>query len=1404
MQMLEPTYLRYVYDGLLKGSFSSNNASALPHGFIGLFEEEFFPASMPSNDRNKLLKRLALWALFKGSVSTEMASNILAEDINDSKTLIDRYSKWFNTPEPGKYILYHDRLKTYLLQKLSDHEVQELNEALIIFLVAALEQNDSSEAQLYALDHLSTHMAVESELNNNYERLHNYVNREDIWRRQVKASKEYKWSQKGVQFAIKEGARRHHEMNTLTATVNSVKLMQEDQMDIDMILYLFRNGDYLIALERLESWPADRRFIIQILMLIELNLGELKNESYRLHLSKLILIAINKENVSIIITTYYSFEILYLLHSSLIEYGMESYFNIIWEKYDCFFDDEFSEFLLLDFDILEYFKNKIEVKQHKNIINLNRQLIEKENLITEHKSLIKKLFEKLETPQTTRNKSAILKEIEYKEIEINEDDKIINDIELKINYVNKITENLITLDLIYQQFNIKEFNIEVLIEVLKANRGKVCFVTSSFFLLKYYFKESANKKFYVVNEREISFFYDYIINLTLNNILISKSEEKNLLLENRIEFNKILVNESLKRKTYFELNENWYFVEIEINIDLILDENVLNENNIFKKLDIINDISNKIKDDYHSNSSNRLFNYLINIIKDRKINHNSMLTVYSVICNICINLKLHNSALEYLELSLLHAKELMINYYDELKIEQNEYLNENFGNKNRYIELISKNISLLAFSIENNDEILIEKLIKSLDVFINNLILLFFVNLNPFDDTNFIKVLSNDIFELNKKNRNYFSKKFLLELSKLFIHKDSNPIGKSLFLLNLFEKIALQFAINKDFDSLEIILKNIYDEGDIFNALLKKNNVGCENYYIENCINSVLAELLNSESFSQAFLISKRFYDSEKTLLFYADLLRLNLTNNLRNVIIDEFIILNDEVKNIDKKIRIFLNFIGTLNKNELNEKLFLHIQKYAIETKDTDVIQIIIDKKIELNLLENLPNLLKHFHELIDDKIYYNNWLYSTNKIKKYYLLFCASKVLENNNIDGPIAADIFDKLDKLIKLYSLEFEALFFKNVVICNPIDNYSFSFVAAFLDNNHEYESVLEFYQIYEQEEYPNQNLWSSVFDIMDKLGMESSVKKNMKSVPYFGLSNIWNIYCSFLSARAGELEIAQNFISKIKFTNAKDSAYYYVFIALLDQNQIQEALIVRNKIENNYFNCLCLIHEYVFYYNSANKVFKKKCIDNFFIIVESIKEDWKKSSICLSAYKILINNNIIDQKKVLREYLCNQSYILVADLYDSKWYLNNGDSEKAIDIYNRVKEKIYKIDDSKLDSNINFEFQQLEKHILNKNNEESYDFDYLSEKGILQYIDGICDFLIRIRYLNKTNDFQKLLEYFNEFKNNIYWTEGKTDVIHYNIVMAEIQFGLNNVKECKRHLIKLLLITNDESDYVFNR
>ena len=280
MNLIEPTYLRYVHDKLEKGSLNSENAAALPYGFIGLYEEAF-QSNIPISKRQSTLKRLAIWALFKGGISTYLASQILNESQEQTKSLIDSFSSWFNTTDSNKYILYHDRLRTYLLQKLSSHELQELNEQTISYLETALEAQKGDEAEIYALEHLSTHMAVESQMDSNYDRLHDFANHEALWPRQVSVSKEYKWSQQAVQYSIKEGARRYHEMNTLSSTVNSVKLTQEEENSVNQIFEILKKGDYHTAIKRSNILKDEKYLTIFILIAKEILFDDLTTKQYK-------------------------------------------------------------------------------------------------------------------------------------------------------------------------------------------------------------------------------------------------------------------------------------------------------------------------------------------------------------------------------------------------------------------------------------------------------------------------------------------------------------------------------------------------------------------------------------------------------------------------------------------------------------------------------------------------------------------------------------------------------------------------------------------------------------------------------------------------------------------------------------------------------------------------------------------------------------------------------------------------------------------------------------------------------------------------------------------------------------------------------------------------------------------
>lgn len=296
MQQLEPTYLRYVYDGLSKGTISSKNPTSLPSGFIGLFEDEF-PSSMSLLERMTVLNRLATWALFKDPVSIEMFADVRNEHPDNTTALVDSYSKWFNSPEPGKYVLYHDRLRTYLLQKLSDYEVQDLNEKLINYLENALKTEGLKEAQTYALEHLSTHMAVESQMGKNYERLHDYVNQEELWKRQINTSNEYKWSKKCLQYSIKESSRRHKEENSILACVNLVSINRLEQKDFEQIISFYNDDEFDIVLNRLESLDIDNRILIITNILYRLTHNDLQKLEFNKVFTEKLSILLNDATV---------------------------------------------------------------------------------------------------------------------------------------------------------------------------------------------------------------------------------------------------------------------------------------------------------------------------------------------------------------------------------------------------------------------------------------------------------------------------------------------------------------------------------------------------------------------------------------------------------------------------------------------------------------------------------------------------------------------------------------------------------------------------------------------------------------------------------------------------------------------------------------------------------------------------------------------------------------------------------------------------------------------------------------------------------------------------------------------------------------------------------------------------
>jgi len=285
MLHLEPTYLRYIYDGLVKGSIHPENAAELPEGLIGLYEEAF-DERQPVYKRQQLLERFAIWALLKKEVSTQFIAEVLNQPEAEIQEFIATYSPWFNSPESGKYQLYHERLKVYLLQKLSEKEIHELHEKLILRLEQAIEAQKADEFEWYGLEFLAGHLGISSMLNGEGRKLLNLAYSQSHWQRQLKISKGYTWTKNGLS-SVMSWASKHNNEEVIECGLQMVDLHYQEQNAAPQIVALVAEGDFDAALKRIESFGgADqegvkRRFTLYMLCLLELTLLESKNKSFR-------------------------------------------------------------------------------------------------------------------------------------------------------------------------------------------------------------------------------------------------------------------------------------------------------------------------------------------------------------------------------------------------------------------------------------------------------------------------------------------------------------------------------------------------------------------------------------------------------------------------------------------------------------------------------------------------------------------------------------------------------------------------------------------------------------------------------------------------------------------------------------------------------------------------------------------------------------------------------------------------------------------------------------------------------------------------------------------------------------------------------------------------------------------
>ena len=286
MKMIDPTYLRTIHDGLLSGVMHKDNASALPMGLVGMYEEAL-PASVNVNERKKFLEFFAVWALLKKEVSTEFVTRLL-ENWTDEQVIdyIAQYSKLFNNPVSGKYVLYHERLRSFILQKVSADHFKKCNEHIIHQCQLALHAKTDDEWERYALEFLSTHLLIQAIDCNDGETLKSLSYNTTHWNRQVEISKGFEWSKRMLN-EMKLWASKYDDGEVIECALSKLDLHHFEQNDASRIIELVAANDIDSALQRIEKFGGidkeglERKFIIYMLCLMELTLLDSRDRPFR-------------------------------------------------------------------------------------------------------------------------------------------------------------------------------------------------------------------------------------------------------------------------------------------------------------------------------------------------------------------------------------------------------------------------------------------------------------------------------------------------------------------------------------------------------------------------------------------------------------------------------------------------------------------------------------------------------------------------------------------------------------------------------------------------------------------------------------------------------------------------------------------------------------------------------------------------------------------------------------------------------------------------------------------------------------------------------------------------------------------------------------------------------------------
>ena len=391
MTFIDPTYLRNIYDGLMLGSVHKDKIAALPIGLIGVYEDAL-PSASNVNERMKFLNFFSVWASLKTEVSSGFVASLLEGWTEDQVTnYIALNSKWFNSPVSGKYILYHQRLRTFVLQKVSQSRLEKCNEGIIQQSQLALRFKVGDEWERYALEFLSAHLLFKTMYFKGGEALKTLAYDTAHWNRQIEISKSFEWTKRMLNDTML-WASKYDDEEVIECALYKVDLYHLEQNDVSRILELVRLNDMDTVLQRIESFGGNgeeglkRKFTLYFLCMLELTFFAIENLDRRCNLERLIKHFDEQLPIDLNILNWNSFLPNHLVFSLAVEWsniGLDS--SVIYKRTKTF--DGFIKKMnkpLTELQISE-FKNSIDFIQDVGqkcqlIIDLSSQLIKEKKL----------------------------------------------------------------------------------------------------------------------------------------------------------------------------------------------------------------------------------------------------------------------------------------------------------------------------------------------------------------------------------------------------------------------------------------------------------------------------------------------------------------------------------------------------------------------------------------------------------------------------------------------------------------------------------------------------------------------------------------------------------------------------------------------------------------------------------------------------------------------------------------------------------------------------------------------------------------------------------------------------------------------------------------------------------------